>query len=162
MGLVADEILEDLLSRDPHRIWSGCGAVRQLRDRAELVLLAEHAPEIRKATKGVNLGGMLRPNAVQLEHAFRILEFAARSADCLCGLYTTDDAYDPNREAENGHVRILETVLTADRWVDYYRCQCASCGKKYRVTEREYHYTWWRWEGEAALDVRVPQTRLQF
>lgn len=139
-------ILQDLTSRDAHRIWSGACAVRNLRDRDELHLLASHISEIREATLDVSLGGALRPNSSHLDFAIHKLEFVKDPSACLCSLYTMDDLYDPAKEQESGNVKILGTTLLDGGWVDFYECECLECGAKYRVEEREYHYTWWAWK----------------
>ena len=139
-------ILEDLTSKDAHRIWSGACAVRQLRDHAELMRLASHLDEIRDSTRNVALGGALRPNSSHLAFAIRKLQFVLGSTECLCTLYTMDDLYNPDTEQQSGYIRILGTTFIDGTWIDYYDCECVACGARYRVEEREYHYTWWAWK----------------
>jgi hypothetical protein len=139
-------ILEDLTSKDSHRIWSGACEVRNLRDRGELARLASHLDEIRESTRLVPLGGALRANSSHLTFAIRKLQFVVDSSDCLCALYEMDDLYNPETEKTAGHVRIIGTVLTGEKWVDHYECECIDCGARFRVEEREYHYTWWSWK----------------
>jgi hypothetical protein len=136
----ADALLSDFTSRDPTRIWSAAGAVRMLRDRDTLRALAAHVEAIRAATRGVDLGGALRPNATHLALALRILEHARDDGDCRCTLFPTDDLFDPRREAANGQVRILQE----DDWTT--EAECTECGARYRVEERQYHYAWWTWQ----------------
>jgi hypothetical protein len=138
-------LLEDLTSGDAHRIWSSACAIRRLRDPEELALLVDNLESIKASTQGVALGGALRANASHLSFAIRKLEHVRSTRDCLCLLYTMDDLYNPAKEAADAFVRILRTVHLAGGWVDYYECECAVCGAKYRVEEREYHYTWWAW-----------------
>jgi hypothetical protein len=142
-------LLEDLTSRDPKRIWEASCAVRKLRDRSELAHLVEHLDRIKRATKGVKLGGMLRPNSSHLDFAIRKLELTGTSDDCLCSLYPLDDMFDPTGEEEAGNITITATVLTDGNWVDHYDCVCTLCGARFRVDEREYHYTWWAWRKES-------------
>ncbi len=139
-------ILDDLLSGDPMRIWSASGSVRHLRDQLELLELASHIDKIRNATKGVNLGGALRPNSSHLNFALQKLEYVRDSKGCLCKLYTLDEMYNPKREEASGYIRIVETKYLEGKWVDYYSCECVYCGVKFQVEEREYHYTWWAWK----------------
>ena len=42
-------------------------------------------------------------------------------------------------------MQVLETRLADGHYVDFYTCACLHCGARYRVIEREYHYTWWGW-----------------
>lgn len=139
-------ILDDLTSRDATRIWKACGAIRHLRDRAELTPLVNNIDLIRASTKNVRLGGMLRPNSSHLEFALRKLEFVRDGEECFCKLYMLDDMFGPEREQESGNVAIVDTIKTANGFVDHYICRCVLCNETYRVTEREYHYTWWKWE----------------
>lgn len=138
----ADALLSDFTSRDPTRIWSAAGAVRMRRDRDTLRALAAHVEAIRDATRGVDLGGALRPNATHLALALRVLEHARDDGGCRCTLFPTDDLFDPRREAANGQVRLLREV--EDDWA--VECECTECGARYRVEERQYHYAWWTWQ----------------
>ena len=133
------DLLDDLLSGDPTRIWSASCAVRTLRDRAELQRLSSHIDSIERSARDVPLGGMVRSNSTHLQFALLKLGFVANSNECLCRLYEKDDLFDPGKEEEAGNVRILSK--------DLYDCVCACslCGTRYRVEEQEYHYLWWRW-----------------
>ena len=111
----------------------------------ELKYLASHLEEIKRKSEGVSLGGALRPNSTHLDFAIRKLEFINTSKECLCGLYPLDDLYDPNKEHKAGNIRITGVVRIEGKWVDHYECECALCGRRFRVEEREYHYTWWAW-----------------
>jgi hypothetical protein len=138
-------ILDDITSTDPHKIWSSSCAIRELRDVEELKYLVSHLEEIKQKTKEVFLGGALRSNSTHLNFAIRKLEFVKTSKECLCRLYPLDDLYDPNREHKAGHIRITGVIRIEGKWVDYYECECTLCGQRFRVEEREYHYTWWAW-----------------
>ena len=138
-------LLDDITSKDPHRIWSSSCAIRVLRDMDELKYLAAHIEEIKQKTEGVPLGGALLSNSTHLDFAIRKLEFVKSSDECLCRLYLLDDLYDPNREHKDGNIRITGVVRIEDKWVDYYECECLLCGQRFRAEEREYHYPWWAW-----------------
>jgi hypothetical protein len=116
-----------------------------LRDIEELKYLATHLEEIKEKTKGVPLGGAVRSNSTHLDFAIRKLEFVEVSNECLCRLYLLDDLYNPDREQKAGNIRISGEVLIDGKWIDYYECECTLCGQRFRVEEREYHYTWWAW-----------------
>ena len=138
-------LLEDITSKDPYRIWSSSGAIKELRDIEELKYLASHIEEIKQKTTGISLGGALRSNSTHLDFAIRKLEFVKTSKECLCKLYLLDDLYDPERQHKAGNIRITGVVRIEGKWVDYYECECALCGQRFKVEEREYHYTWWTW-----------------
>ena len=137
-------LFDDLTSRDSTRIWSASCAVRRLRDAAELAHLAAKVYEIVEATKGVKLGGVLRPISSHLDFAIKKLEFIRYESRCLCALYEMDDLYDPEQEQTDGHIRIVDTIHS-QRWVDHYVCECTSCAQRFKVEPREYHYPWWQW-----------------
>lgn len=145
----AAALLQDFLSRDATRIWSASGAVAQGWDRAVLAELARHRDAIRQATEGVQLGGMLRPNALGLAFALRKLDFVAEEAGCLCTLYPLYDMFLPAREAAEGHVDILELRQDPATWAEQSRCRCRVCGQVFAVREEAGgHYPWAVWTPE--------------
>ena len=143
--MAPEDWLAAFLSGDATRIWSACGAVRSSWDRAALRDLAASRARIEAATKGVALGGMFRPNALQLSLALRKLEMATGEA-CFCGLYAQDDMFDPQREAEAGHVTLSDQGVDPATQDVSWTCQCCACGARFRATEvLGYHYPWYRW-----------------
>jgi hypothetical protein len=139
-------LFADITSKDPQRIWSSSCAIRTLRDPEQLQYLASRLEEINASVKGVELGGASRPNSTHLAFALQKLELVISSKECLCSLYALDDLFDPNNEKGSGNVAVTGVVHIDGNWVDYYECQCAVCGKRFNVEEREYHYTWWAWK----------------
>jgi hypothetical protein len=137
-----EDLLADLLSKDPMRIWSASCAVRTLRDKQELVRLASNLEKIRQSALSVPLGGALRPNSTHLEFALVKLAFVRSPNGCLCSLYLQDDFYDPQPEQKAGNLRILSTNDQERSLV----CQCCLCESKFLVYERDYHYSWWEWK----------------
>ncbi|WP_102128300.1 hypothetical protein [Deinococcus planocerae] len=140
MSETVNDLLMDLLSRDTHRVWSAACAVNVLRDPPALTTLAEHLPEIERATE--DLGGGLFPNNERLRQAIYTLR-AQRDGLCRCWLYPEFLTYAPLKEQEAGDV----TVLSSDPpdWHMDYHCRCAHCGTEYKVEQREGHLTWWKW-----------------
>ena len=137
-------LLEDITSRDTHRIWSSSCEIAVLRDETQLDFLAAHLAEIKEKTEGVELGGGFFPNAEHLRFAIRKLEFHKSKKGCLCLLYPHRLMYNPAKEEEAGNIRILETV--EQDWAATYVCRCALCGTTFKVQQGEYHYTWWEWK----------------
>jgi hypothetical protein len=146
------EVLHDITSGDPHRIWKACGAIIQSRDEAALAGIAARLPEIRSRTEGVELGGMLRANSVQLTFALRKLEFYGSPHGCPCTLYPEYDMYDPEREQAADNVRLLGAP--PQQWGDAFQAECTLCGARYRATVESYHYTWWQWSPDPAAAAR--------
>ena len=144
--MTATALLADFLSRDPTRIWSASGAVMHSWDRATLLDLAGRADDIRRATKGVDLGGALRANTTHLEFALRKLAFVQAAKGCFCGLYPMNDLFDPAREAKEGHVEILDEGFDVAAGTGHYRCRCTFCEAEWQVREETgYHYPWYVW-----------------
>ena len=87
------DCLDAFLSRDPQRIWQACGWVRTSWDRAALRRLAAEKARIEAATKGIDLGGMLRPNALLLTRALRRLDPATDDGHLACTCKACGTAY---------------------------------------------------------------------
>ncbi|WP_161881621.1 hypothetical protein [Deinococcus alpinitundrae] len=141
MALRPDELLADLLSRDPVQVWASACAVIQLDDLA-LIELVRHLPEIERGTADLDLGGAFFPNREHLQQALRVLR-ARRDGRCSCSVYPGYLFYDPEKEAQAKRIRILSH--TPPDWTMTYRCRCAVCGSDYDVEQGESHYTWWQW-----------------
>ena len=87
---------------------------------------------------------MFVPNSVNLAHALdRVALFG--SGACLCGAYLSHMGYDPAREEQRQHVRVLGTVPSERQPVPDRVCECRDCGRRFQVEEGESHYTWWKW-----------------
>ena len=134
--------LDDLLSADPHRVWQASWEVIGTRDIALLDLLRAALPEIRRATADVELGGMIRSNRDALDHALAKVQ-SFRRWRCWCDDYPRLLAYDPTREQERGHARVLRQDRSG--WPATYECECTVCGSRFDVEEGEHHALWWRW-----------------
>jgi hypothetical protein len=140
-----ETILADLLSGDSHRIWSASWAVMRLYDRPALSMLAGQCDAIENATRDIELGGLLASNRDALEAALGKLRFAADGTACLCKYYGRFDRFDPDTEAENQQIEIIED--NKSEW--YAVCRCTHCARTYKVMRHEYHWPWWSWQ---ALD----------
>ncbi|HEU0301849.1 MAG TPA: hypothetical protein VFR37_20510 [Longimicrobium sp.] len=136
-------VLDALRSRDSRRIWAASWEVVLSRDEALLVELAVRVAEIRAATRGVRLLGIM--GNAPLAFALRKLDFYVADHPCPCALYLSIDFYDPDREASAGNVSSHEEVDADGRPTGTFRCACTLCGARYDVVRSEYHYPWWRW-----------------
>ncbi len=140
-------LLEDITSCDPMRIWSSACAIIKLRDTPELDRLATHLGEIESATRNVALGGALFPNRVHLRLALRKLAYHRDQHRLPLPAVPGVPAVQPrSRRLQTGNVRIDGVTYLDGDWVDAYTCTCLVCGARYRVEERESHYTWWGWK----------------
>ena len=151
--MAMNTLLEDITSGDPKLVWSSACAIIKLRDAPTLDRLADHLGEIERQTRSVALGGALFPNREHLRFALRKLAYRRDRAGCLCHLYPEYLLYSPQQEAAAGNVRIDGVTHLDGKWVDAYACTCLVCGVRYRVEEREYHYTWWGWKESVPADA---------
>lgn len=137
-----NNVLDDLLSEDSHRIWRASWDIIASRDVELLDELRAALPRIRTATTGIDLGGLITPNSATLEHALtKVREF--RSWTCWCDEYLQLLHFDPNREQQRGHVRILSEDTTY--WPGSSVTECTVCGQHFTVVGGEHHSAWWKW-----------------
>lgn len=149
-----NELLADMLSGDPERVCAAAAALIRLRDGLALDALVDSIELMRRHTRKLRLGGAWIPNSVHVEFALRRLEFHRDRRGCFCLLYPEYLFFDPHREVSTGSVQVLATQYLQAQWVDHYRCGCCLCQRQFRVEERDYHYTWWRW---SLLDPTDPK-----
>ena len=139
------EIIEEITSRDTHKVWSAsCRIISESQNREEINPLIPYLSEIKKKTKGLNMGGVFAANQRFVDFAIKVIEFHRDSGACPCALYL-EHGVDPNKEVVKGNVKINETVRIDGKWVDYYTVSCEKCLEEYKVIEREGHYMWWEW-----------------
>lgn len=139
MVAMSGSILADITSRDIGRVYAAMWALVRLRDEAQLDALAAALPEIEQATASLDLGGMFHSNNDTLAFALRRLRYHRDRAGCLCALYPDLLLHDPEKEAEAGNVRIVETGR------ETWRCECTHCGAVFSVQYGEAHTSWWDW-----------------
>ena len=143
--MIPDQTLADFLSGDGARVVAAAHAVRGCHDRAMLAVLAEQMGRIRAVTRGLDLGGALRPNVSYLDVALRKLE-AARGNACLCTVFSSDEMADPQTLAAAGVVEILSEIDDPKLWETRSDLRCKVCGTRYTVREdNSYHYPWFEW-----------------
>ena len=146
-----EALLMDMLSRDKTRVWRASCTIISLGQQPEhFPVLIEHLPQILKKTRWLNLGGALAPKQRFLDYAVKTIEFHRDSTECPCALYTGHTGFDPRKEDGRKHITLLETVTLDGGYPDYHRVQCKRCGQRFKALEREYHFTWWKWEKEPA------------
>jgi len=138
-------LLADLISKDPLRVWSASCAIRKMRDPKQLAALAEHTTAIQESARDLLARNAGHASASQLEFALRKLAHVSKSKECLCSLYLVDDLFNPKDEAQQGHIRITDSLRGNDNEIELYKCQCAHCGTRFQVEENNYYHTWWAW-----------------
>jgi hypothetical protein len=143
----AKQIIEDITSRDTHKVWlSSCEIIKSGQNHSIITPLVEYLPEIKEKTKGLDMGGLVASNQRFVDFAIRTIEFHRDSKECPCILYKEHETFNPKEEAEKGNIKIIETIMIDENYPDYYLAECLRCGRKIKISEREYHYTWWQWE----------------
>lgn len=137
------ELLDEILSGDSHKVWSSSCAIMKLSQNEERIKeFVPYLNEIKTKTANLNLGGTIAPNDRFVKKVIKVLEHYRTGGGCSCCLLDGND--DPNNYET---IDIQETVNYKDsNWVDFYIVECKKCNQKYKVCEREYHYTWWDWQ----------------
>ena len=121
--------------------------------------LVEYLPQIKEKTIGLNMGGAFAPNQRYIDFAIKTIEFHKENKECSCALFvekyklTNDvvsreiqyECFNPQKEVEKENVEIVEKIVIPEKWITDYVVKCLKCGQKFKVEEREYHYTWWNW-----------------
>lgn len=138
-------IVQDMLSRDSHKIWSASCKICSLSQNHDRIMeLVPYKEQMISATSNIELGGAVAPNSRFLQKAFKIIYFHKDNMGCPC-LLLGEDA-NPIHCVEDGYFTLKDTVHGKDsNYVDYYILYCKRCGRLYQVDEREYHYIWWNW-----------------
>ena len=158
--MTTEEIIEKITSRDAHKVWeSACEIIKSGQDYYTIAPLIDYLPIIKSGTVDLDMGGLLAPNQRFIDFAIATIEFHESTKKCSCALYTkkfrvTNDAFkreiqyegfNPIKEAENGNIKILDTIYINDGWIDYYLAECKKCKMHYKVEEREGHFMFWKW-----------------
>ncbi|MBT1705137.1 hypothetical protein [Chryseosolibacter indicus] len=143
----ARTIIEEITSRDSHKVWrSACEIISLGQEPTLIKPLIEFIPLIRQKTIGLEMGGAFALNQRFIDFAIRTLEFHKNNMGCPCALFGGHDSMEPNKEEERGYITITDKVLLEGNYVDYYLATCKRCHQKFKIIERDYHYTWWGWE----------------
>lgn len=130
---------------DPDRVLSASWDIVNLRDKKQLKILCENLEEIKFKTSGIELGGSIAPNQRVLDQAIAKLKQLMISDVCFCVFYPRGENFNPRMEAERGYVEIKEEKRNKSGWIEFTECFCSECGTRYKVYEKEYHFTYWEW-----------------
>lgn len=143
----ATTLLEQLTSKDSQRIWEAACTINKLWDKTVLLELAQHLADIKKQTHAIALGGFFLSNAYHLEHALERLEYVGNNPEaCLCYFYPKNLFYQPEKEAEAGHIHIDSCEDFPEVWGSHWQVHCQHCGQQFKIHDGESHYRWWQWE----------------
>lgn len=135
-------LLDDFLSGDRSRILHATWTVIRSRDPSELDPLLPAVARIRQAVWKVELGGAIRSNWANFEGALAKLEGYRRGA-CWCEGYRASDQFEPDKERDAGHIRIIDT--SEPGWSMTYEVECTICGRLFNVDQRDGHVQTWKW-----------------
>lgn len=132
------EILNDILSRDSHKIWAASCEIASLSQNHEKVMeLVPYKQQIIDGTEGIDLGGFFCSNKTHLKRALMVLEFHEQKLFCPCHLLGEFD--NPDDLVQDDYF----TLVSAEEYS--YTVRCNQCGTNYKVDLREYHFIWWEW-----------------
>lgn len=139
------ELLGEILSGDSHKVWASGSTIMKLSQNEECMKeFVPYLDEIRAKTANLQMGGLLAPNDRFVKKVIRILEYYKNQKECSCCLLSQED-----NPKDYETIEIKEKVYVRDsNYIDYYVAECKKCNQKYKVYEREYHYTWWDWRRE--------------
>ena len=158
--MTTKEIIEYITSQDRQQVWeSACKIIDLGQDHEKIVPFIEYLPQIKERTVGLDMGGGFAPNQRFIDFAVKTIEFHKENKECSCALFvekyklTNDDVdremqyecFNPKKEVEKGNIEILEEIVVPKEWIIDYVVKCLKCGQKFKVEQREYHYTWWHW-----------------
>lgn len=74
------ELLKELLSKDPQRIWSATSKIGKFSQDEDIINdLIEHYDDIKEVVNGVELGGMLASNQRFVDKMFEIIDHYKRN-----------------------------------------------------------------------------------
>lgn len=140
------DIINDMLSGDADKIWSASCAICSLSQNHDKVMeLVPYKEKMDYATRNIELGGAIALNHRFLKKAFEVMEVHEEGKECPCILLGGDS--NPNHLLEDGYIELLDVVCFSNSgYIDYYVIRCNRCKKLYKVEEREYHFTWWKWQ----------------
>ncbi|ALO17247.1 hypothetical protein L21SP5_03646 [Salinivirga cyanobacteriivorans] len=141
------EIVLDMTSRDLHRIRkSGTEIINNSQNEDQIKKLFPYRDEIYESTRNLRF----TVNNVFYEFPIVIIDHHIKLKDnqggiCSCDLYLgAYSHFDPNVEKNNESMAFL--VKGIGDYTHVYGLQCKKCDKRYHVSERHYHYIWYKWE----------------
>lgn len=138
-----NELLDDILSGNPQKVWSSsCAIIKLSQDDERIKEFIPYLEEIKAKTANLDMGGLLAPNDRFVKKVIKILEHYKMERECSCCLLDGND-----NPAHCKTIDIKEEVYFQDsKRVDYYMVECRKCNQKYKVYERESHFLWWDWQ----------------
>jgi hypothetical protein len=141
-----EDIVSDMTSKDVSKIRTASSEIiRNCQNKAVISKLIPFRDTIHHATLGLELGGAFALNNRFYKIALEIIDLHKNKKKCTCQIYETKTYECFNPEIESTNKSISLNVKTNYNNNLEYEIQCLRCKSKYYVSEREYHYTWWKW-----------------
>jgi hypothetical protein len=148
-----EKVVTGLTSKESDLIrQAGLEVINNSQNQKIIESLIPHLKQIRNSTRGLELGGAFATNNRFYKFPIEIIEFyksklsiSNRNKKCSCTLYVSKNYESFNPEKESVNKTIRQNVKLIGNYNTNYEIQCEKCNKKYYVSEREYHYTWWKW-----------------
>jgi hypothetical protein len=159
------QVVQDMTSRDVDRIRkAGLAIIQHSQNEAYISQLIPYRDTIYQHTRKLDLRGALATNnrfytfPITIIDHHTLLQKAANTANrCTCDLYLkTYQDFNPNEEARNNTITLVASAIGAYTWV--YGITCEKCKRRFHVSERHYHYVWYKWD---ILSSDIPIARNQ-
>jgi len=149
-----EKVINDITSKESQQIReAGAEIIRNSQNEEVIKSLIPYLNKIKRETNGLELGGAFATNNRFYKFPIEIIEFhknlksfGSKNEKCTCELYLskTYEGFNPEKEAENQTIQL--NIKIKGNWTQDYEMQCLKCQKKYHVSERHYHFIWWKWE----------------
>ena len=144
--MTALELIKQIETRDIQKIRGATWEIITRKAERDLILqLVPFISNIQNAIHDLEMGGAFAPNKRFVDYALRVIEHHRDKNTCPCILNMQMECINPKEEEKRGNARFYAETVMDGVYVDYYSVECVHCNQKFKVIEREYHYTWWGW-----------------
>jgi hypothetical protein len=148
-----DKVIQDMTSRDVDRIrTAGAEIIKNSQNEEQIKKLFPYRDDIYNSTRNLDLGGAFAPNKRFYEFPLEIIDYHVllnsqkeNLGKCTCDLYLKSyHDYDPNEEALNDSMTLFAKAIGDYTFV--YGMKCEKCKRRFHISERHYHYIWYKWD----------------
>jgi hypothetical protein len=159
-----ERLIQDMTSRDVDRIrTAGAEIIKNSQNEEQIKKLFPYRDNIYKSTRNLELGGAFAPNSRFYEFPLEIIDYHSlldsqieKSGKCTCDLYLKSfESYNPNNEELNDSMTLFAKAI--GDYTFLYGMKCEKCKKRFHVSERQYHYIWYKWD-LLTKDINAPSS----
>lgn len=132
-----DEVLQGFLSKDTKLVLKSVGEVTcsVIRNRELLEELYLHLAEIKKATRGLDYGGVFLPNQRHVDEALEIIS-KSRGKECLCEYAFSEYGQGIEDLQQKGFI-LLSKKVDREKFTTIVEIECPRCHQRY-IAEEEF------------------------